>query len=496
MSGPLQITTALGRVAGVWMDAGDGLGPVRVWRGLPYAAPPVGGRRWQPPAPVEPWAGVRDAGTFGPDSVQAPMPSSRAPRQSEDCLYLNVWAPADAQPGSLPVMVWLHGGGFVGGSGADARCDGSKLAAQGVVVVSFNYRAGVFGYLAHPALADESGLGCSGNYGLLDQLAALAWVRQHIAAFGGHPGRVTVFGVSAGSASIALMLVSPAADGLFQQAILHSPGTGRPLASLADAQAAGLALGADLSALRALPAADVLALTPRLNPAVRGLTTPRVLRPIRDGWLIPEDERPAFEAGRLHRLPIIVGTNADEGTLLTRSWPIRTQADHRALMAANFPGALDEALRHYGAASDAQALPQVALAFADTQFNAGARLLARCMARVEPRTWCYRFLRRRPGQADGPHHGDEVAYVFGHLAAGRTAEPLPFDDGDRAVSARMMQAWLAFAHRADPNTAGALHWPRYDETADPLLAFDTAPRLVADSRRDALDFLDRYARQG
>lgn len=492
MSTSTVVDTALGRVAGLLLDAGDGLGPVRCWRGLPYAAAPVGPRRWQPPAPVQRWTGVREALGFGPDSVQAPMPASRAPGQSEDCLYLNIWAPPHAAPGQLPVMVWLHGGGFVGGSGADARCDGARLAAQGVVMVSFNYRAGVFGYLAHPALSAESEHGCSGNYGLLDQLAALRWVREHIAAFGGNPSRVTVFGVSAGSASIALMLVSPAAAGLFQQAILHSPGSARPLASLADAEAAGRAVGADLEALRALGAAEVLALTSRLNPAVRGLTTPRVLRPIRDGWLIPEDERPAFLAGRLHRMPIVVGTNADEGSLLTRAWPVRTLADHHALMAANFPGALDEALRHYGATRDEQALPQVALAFADTQFNDGARLLARCMARMEPRTWCYRFLRRRPGQSDGPHHGDEAAYVFGALAAGRTAEPLPFDETDRAVSQAMMQAWLAFARQGDPNPPGSADWPRYDERQDLLRAFDDEPRLVPDGRRDALDFLDRY----
>src|SRR5262249_2865421 len=158
------------------------------------------------------------------------MPASRATTQSEDCLYLNVWSPAGAAPASLPVMVWLHGGGFTGGSGADARAEGARLAQRGAVVVSFNYRSGMFGFLAHPGLSAESAHGTSGNYGLLDQLAALAWVQRNIGPFGGDRARVTVFGVSAGSASISLLLTSPAATGLFHQAILHSPGAGRPLA--------------------------------------------------------------------------------------------------------------------------------------------------------------------------------------------------------------------------------------------------------------------------
>ena len=466
---------------------------VRVWRGIPYAAAPVGDLRWRPPQAPVPWTGVRPALDFGPDPVQAPMPASAATSQGEDCLGLNVWAPAGAAPGALPVMVWLHGGGFVGGSGADRRADGAKLAARGVVVVSFNYRSGLFGYLAHPALSAESPTASSGNYGLLDQIAALQWVRDDIAAFGGDASRITVFGVSAGSASIALLLVCPQAAGLFQRAILHSPGTARPLATLADAEQAGRALGDDLQALRRLSAAELFALTPRLAPAVRGLTTPRVLRPIRDGVWIPEDERPAFESGRLHRMPLIVGTNADEGTLLTRAWPVRSGADHLALMRANFPQRLDEAMRHYGAESDAQALPRVAEAFADTQFNVGARLLARCMARHEPRVWRYIFTRRRPGQTDGPHHGDEVAYVFGQLAQGRGHEALPFDDTDTQLADAMAEAWVRFARDAGPGAPGGVAWPRHEATGDMHLSFGDHLSTGSGYRREVLDFLDTCA---
>lgn len=481
-----EIRIAGGRIAG------SRAGEVRVWRGIPYAKPPVGDGRWRAPQPAPAWNGVRDATCFGADSVQTPMPASRAPAMSEDCLYANVWAPADAASGERPVMVWLHGGGFIGGSGADARCEGTALARRGVVVVTFNYRAGLFGYLAHPALSREAN-GRSGNYGLLDQLAALAWVQENIGAFGGDPTKVTVFGVSAGSASIALLLTSQAAEGLFHRAILHSPGTARPLAVLPDAERAGAALGEDIDALRELPAAQLFTLTSKLSPAMRGLTTPRLLRPIRDGVLVPEDERDAFAVGHLHPMPLIVGTNSDEGTLLTRSWPIASVADQRALLAANFAADLERAKQLYPAANDAEAKPAIAAAFADTQFNDGARLLVRAMTRLGMPCWRYLFTRRRPGEHNGPHHGDEVGHVFGNLAAGRGFEPMPFDEVDVMVSNAMAGAWVAFAAGGEPKVPGLPLWSPYDAALnDGPLAFGDRIEPVSDARADQLDFLDAY----
>jgi para-nitrobenzyl esterase len=525
MSADLEIDTGSGRVVGAHVVAaraadGSAMGasvaaahaaatpvaaagalPVRRWLGIPYAAAPVGALRWRPPAPCAPWTGVRAALTYGADFPQAPSPILRAGRMSEDCLYLNIWSPADAAPGSLPVMVWVHGGGFVGGSGADARTEGHLLAARGVVVVSFNYRSGLFGWLAHPGLSAEGeqqdGARTSGNYGLLDQLAALQWVRQNIAAFGGDAARITAFGVSAGSASIALMLTMPAAAGLFQRAILHSPGCGRPLASLAQAEdAAVAALGSDLDALRALDASTLLARTPRINPAVRGLTTPRVLRPIRDGHFVPDEERQVLLAARQRRMPLIVGTNADEGSQLTLAWPVPDAAAARALLEANFTPApaRERALALYGPASEHDARASVASAFADTQFNGGARLLLRAMARVEPRCHGYRFTRRRPGRVDGPHHGDEAAYVFGHLAVGRTAEAQPYDAQDVAVSEAMAAAWVAFAKGDDLEAAGTLAtpWPCYDLADERWLEFGDTLAPVRNPHDERLDFLDRY----
>ncbi|HET8748475.1 MAG TPA: carboxylesterase family protein [Ramlibacter sp.] len=468
--------------------AGEGA----VFLGIPYAAPPVGTLRWRAPQPARPWEGVRDALAFGPDFPQAANNRLRAPRQDEDCLYLNVWTPAPDPQAKLPVLVWIHGGGFTGGSGSDLRSDGELLAAEGAVVVTLNYRSGLFGFLAHSALSREAREGVSGNYGLLDQLAALAWVRANIAAFGGDPARVTAFGVSAGSASISLLLAAPRAQGAFDRAILHSPGAGRPLATLEEAERAGTRLGADLEALRALPAGEVLARTALLNPAVRGLTTPRVLRPIRDGWLLPQDERPAFQAGRMHRMPLIVGSNADEGTLLTRSWPVDTLAAYRAQVEANFGAAAVEAAALYPAQADGDARAAVAAMFADTQFNYGTRLLAQCMAAREPRTFKYLFERRRPHQADGPHHGEEVAHAFGNVDAAPPGEQADFDAVDEALSRTMRRYWVGFAASGDPNGSGLPRWDAYRPGDDNHLVLGDAVKPGAGWRRAQLDFLERY----
>jgi para-nitrobenzyl esterase len=460
--------------------------------GVPYAAPPVGELRWRPPQPAAGWPGVRDALAFGPDLPQAANPRLRAARQAEDCLYLNVWTPSLEADAALPVMVWVHGGGFTGGSGSDQRSDGARLAREGVVVVALNYRSGLFGFLAHPALSRESARGVSGNYGLLDQLAALAWVRENIDSFGGDPSRITAFGVSAGSASLSLLLACPQAHGAFDRAILHSPGAGRPLATLPEAEEAGLRLGAGIAQLRALSAGQVLEATALLNPAVRGLTTPRVLRPIRDGWLLPEDERPAFQAGRMQAMPLIVGSNTDEGTLLTRAWPIDSLAAWRGQVEHNFGPAAMEAAVLYRARTDGEARAAVAQMFADTQFNYGTRLLAQCMARREPRTFKYLFTRRRPHQADGPHHGEEVTHAFGNVDAAPPGAPPDFDAVDEALSAAMRGYWAAFAAHGDPNAAGLPHWDAYRPGDDNHQVLGDTVGADAAWRRPQLDFLERF----
>lgn len=472
--------------------SGEGEG-IRVYKGIPFAAPPVGPRRWRPPEPPESWDGVRDATSFGADCPQELRPGSRAGRLGEDCLTLNIWTPAREPDEALPVMVWFYGGSFLFGSASDIRFDGEAFARKGVVLVTAAYRVGLFGYLAHPGLTRESPHGSSGNYGLLDQIAALGWVQRNIAAFGGDPKRVTAFGVSAGSASLALLLTAQPAAGLFQRTILESPGAFRPLASLADAESAGLALGADIDSLRQMPANEVLAKTGLLVPKVRALTAPRVLRPIRDGWLIREDERDAFNAGQFHVMPTIVGGNADEGATLTATWPIRTPSDLRELATANFPQALDAVGSLYPATRDGEVRGRVAEMFADTQFNYGVWQLARAMSARTPQTWRYLFTRRRPGRSDGPNHGEEVPYVFNTLGlAVPGQEVAPFDDVDEGVAEAMQAAWVRFAATGDPNGGDLPPWPAYRVDDDPYLAFDDAIGSGLNWRRPQMDFLDGY----
>lgn len=466
MAGPV-VQTDSGAVAG----QGDEL---RMFRGIPFAAPPL--PRWRPPQPVTPWRGIRDATAFGPDPMQAPPATLRGSGIAEDCLTLNVWTPAPAMGDRLPVMVWIFGGSFVYGSGSDQGTDPAALAGQGVVVVTVNYRLGLFGFLAHPGLTAESPHGASGNYGLLDQIAALHWVQANIAGFGGDPGRVTVFGVSAGAASIALLLTSPLADGLFSQAILQSPGSLRPLCPLERAEQAGVALGADLERLRALPAAELVARTASFAPGVRSLTSPRVLRPIHDGWVVPEDERPAYRAGRFRPLPMIVGNNAEEGRFFIDGLPIRSVEQYQAFVARNFGGAAEQALSYYPVADAADVPAQLGHLFGDSQFNFGARGIARANAQRQAKTFRYLFTQPVGGRL--PTHTEELPFVFG------TAEG--------PTTAALIGAWLRFAASGDPNGGDLPPWPRCTAGEDPALEFTQPIRPSTAWRGTQLDFLERY----
>lgn len=482
---PMRVKTRLGVVRGAL--AND---RIRVFKGIPYAEPPVEERRWKPPLPVRAWQGELDASSFGHDCPQATDVNSRAGVQSEDCLYLNIWAPVDARPASLPVMVWFHGGSFLYGGGSEHRVDGAQLASKDVVVVTFNYRVGVFGFFAHPQLTRESEHQVSGNYGLMDQILALQWVRDNIGPFGGDPDNVTAFGVSAGAASIALLLTCSKAHALFHKAILESPGAGRRLASLQQAEDAGAVLGSNIGQLRKVSTVELLKLTHLLTPKVRGLTTPRVLRPIRDGWLIQHDEPDAYRQGKLTRMPLIVGTNLDEGTEATKSWPINTLAQYRTLLADNFGSHAKEAFALYPATHEREVKQRVAELFGDTQFDYGTRLLARAMTEQGGPVWKYLFTRRRAHRNDGPHHGQEVHYVFGNLLAPFPGEQPLCDDLDRALSHQIMSAWVNFARTGDPNHDKAPYWSPFDAHDDNFLEFGDRVEMNKSHRREQLDFLD------
>ncbi len=475
------VEIAGGRVAGAGAD-------VLAFKGLPFAAPPVGPLRWQRPAPVAAWSGVRDALQFGDDPVQAANPNLRGPRRSEDCLTLNVWTPRDRGAAPLPVLVWFPGGGYVAGAGSDRRFDGEALAREGAVVVTCNYRVGLFGFLAHPRLsaADD---GASGNYGLYDAVAALEWVRDNIAGFGGDPGCVTAFGVSAGSASVALLLTSPAVQGLFHRAILQSAGAFRPLSPLADAEVAGATLGADIAALRALSTEDAFALTPRLVPKQRGLTGARVLRPIRDGRILLQDDRDAWQAGAFERMPLLIGNAADEGEMFVANWTIATVDAYRRFLAETFGDAASAAAAVYPAPDDAAVPAQLAFLFGDSQFTYGGWGIGRAAARHGAPAWRYIFHRHPGGRAAPPEHGDDVPYAFGTWPA-LAAEP-PHDAGDRELSRRMMACWREFAATGRPDS-GFGDWPPCDPDGDRHLAMDLDSAPATAWRAEQMRFLDRY----
>jgi para-nitrobenzyl esterase len=454
--GPAPVVTlATGRAQG--LHSGD----VVEYRGLPYAAPPVGERRWRPPAPAPGWTGLRAARRFGPACAQPESPLVALPPggTSEDCLTLNVLAPAAAPAaGPYPVMVWIHGGGYVQGTGNDPVLNSPALARRGVVLVTVNYRLNVFGFLAHPALATAPG-DPVGNYGLLDLLAALRWVQRNVAAFGGDPGNVTIFGESAGADLVNHLLVMPAAAGLFHKAISQSssvglapgayPERGTPVQPAARAVAEGflarvLPAGTPLDGarLRALPARQLLA---AYGPRDR-------FTPVIDGDLVPGQVGRLFAAGRQHRVPYLTGGNSWEASL------------GRAIgggfspeIAARLVPPADQARLYPGLAGDVRA----DAIFGDLVILAPARYLAaRMQASGVPvhRYYLTYLAAARRGRQPGVAHADDIAFVMGSLD--REPGLRPVDARDRAASELLGRYWVQFARTGDPNGAGLPAWPR------------------------------------
>ncbi len=470
--------------------SGSSDGDVHAFKGVPYAAPPIGPLRWKPPQPAATWTGTRNATQFGADCMQKPATGSRAPAISEDCLTLNIWAPASAE--RLPIMVWVYGGGFVEGSASLPLYDGEALARRGAIVVSLNYRTGVFGFLAHRGLAAESPNHSAGNYGILDVVEALRWIKRNAGAFGGDTTRVTVFGESAGASMLDLLLVSPMSEGLVQQAILESPGAMRPLSTLAQAEAIADVAGPDIAALRAMPAAQVLALNDKIVPQVRRLTTPRALGPIQDGWVVPRTDSEAFATGGMRHVPLIVGGNSDEGRAFVKDWPIHTVAEVRAYATQNFGGSADAMLSLYRLDTDGAVASGLAYAFGDTQFNYGVRGLARGMSAVQPKTWRYLFTRAPAGEATAPTHSEEIDYVFGNFGVPRWVPRGAMSAADRQLSDAMMESWVRFARSGDPNGGSLPKWPAYDAATDPYLEFGDVIKAGHGYRIPYLDFVQHF----
>ncbi len=484
----------------------------RVFKGIPYAAPPVAELRWKPPQPVKPWSGVRQATEFGDACPQPYFPGWKQPKTSEDCLRLNIWTPAKSARERLPVMVWIHGGAFNIGAGSNAIYDGESLARRGAVVVTFNYRLGVFGFLAHAALTRESPRRSSGNYGLLDQIAALEWVRKNISGFGGAPNRVTVFGESAGGSSVCLLLISPLARGLFHRAIAQSAGVVyRPIRHRSETwygrtplEKLGESVGTDLAEMRARTTEEIVRRA-GAKPLNALFDTGSEYRPIVDGWVIPDDTGELFESGRHANVPFIAGTNADEGTLFTAlGSPLKSVAAYRDWANTEFGTDRTRLLELYPAAIDAELDPLAARIIADSRFLHGARSVTRAMARKNP-AYLYHFTRVNGiGRALkwGAFHASEIQYVFGNLAvplfddpatplAALVARPDIFDGTDRALSEQMSAAWVRFAATGNPNGAGLPVWPAYSAVTDQHLEWGDTPRAGANLRKTELDFFEQ-----
>ena len=459
------------------------------FKGIPYAAPPVGDLRWRPPEPVIGWEGVRDASESRAICVQN---GGQNVAQDEDCLFLNVWVPRESSE-PRPVLFWIHGGGYTGGSGSTALYDGTPLAADGAVVVTINYRLNVFGFLAHPALSAESPHAASGNYGLLDMVAALEWVRDNIATFGGDPGRVTIFGESAGGGAVMSVMLVPQAEGLFHGAIAQSNwinGWDRPLAEAARgweaaetqgvrvAAALGIAGNTDeaLAAMRAASAADVLTAS-NADAGSPFMRTGNVWAPNVDGWAIPDDPLALYRAGRQHAVPLITGLNGNEGSLMTRGMDIPDAAAFETYVRSVYPELADEMLAHYDASSPDAAQAAIDKVIHDLFFAGPVRAHAESQAAAGAQTWLYHFTHVPPtpwGADLGSHHAAELVYVFGTLTRREEGGERPlgltpvgdYTDTDTALSATMRGYWVQFAATGNPNRGGLPPWPVFDPETD------------------------------
>ncbi|CAE6737563.1 carboxylesterase/lipase family protein [Paraburkholderia aspalathi] len=497
-----QVVLLSGTVQGTQRDANG----VMAFKGMPYAAAPVGQLRWRPPQPAPVWQGTRDATAFGARCEGSPLlgPAPAGNVQSEDCLTVNVWTAAQTAGEKRPVMVWIHGGGFQTGvpTPASPTTDGSGLAADGVVLVSLNYRLGVFGFLAHPALDSEGTP--SGNFGLQDQIAALKWVRSNISRFGGDPDNVTIFGQSAGAMSVGILMSSPLAHGLFQKAIGESgafwDSEHGSLQTLAEARVRGEALatqlaGGDINGLRAISADALLTAAPWSiqNDPVTGAFSPSV-----DGYVLPDSPANVFAHGRQSHVPLLAGRNGAEGVIfMSGALPHDSAASFEAAAAAQFgPGRLSEFLDNYPASSDT-----VTVASAQTLIGD---------LRINEQSWEWIQLQRQTGAAPvyayqfnynspylpAPVHASEVPFVFGTLTPQPAAPAVAPGTQDRALSNQMMNYWINFARTGNPNGPGLPCWPAYAINGSQVMLFGTTSHAAPESDTSRLRFLRSFRFNG
>ena len=489
-SGPVVKVTG-GQIKGVLLDKAGA-----AFKGIPYAQPPVGDLRWREPMSVKPWAGVRDGTAFGSICPQAPR---TPPMGNEDCLYLNVWTPEWPIRSRLPVMVWIPGGGnFAGGiSAGNADDDGERLARHDVVVVSLNYRLGSFGFFSHPALTRMSPHHASGNQGILDQIAALTWVRENIVTFGGDPRKVTIFGQSAGSVDVSLLMATPLAKGLFERVIAESGSVVRPgqpandFPMLPEAERSGEKLvarwklppGASLQRLRAVSAADILKAGPDyLSPKNDvDLTVPTW--GVVDGYVFPESPIRIFMHGKEHRVSLLHGSNSRDADMFGQPQDLNAAID-------GYYGTLaDRARKLYAGTADPVYGPPANQLGTDRGFRCTAVAQLLWHSAAGNPSYEYEFARALPGlESTGAFHSQEIAYVFGTVERGVAVVPPrlnihPTNAVDRQISDVMQQYWTNFAKTGDPNGPGVPVWPKFDSSSRAFIQFTDAGPIAKEGLR-------------
>jgi len=515
--------TLNGQLEGTWQAKES----IAVFKGVPFAKPPVGNLRWRPPQRVESWTGVKKANKFGPYAIQQGsfihdfldgliegqgwgrlrtffiknlLKIAPTPKESEDCLYLNIRTPSMEETAKLPVMVWIHGGDHQDGSGNDIYYDSNTISQKGIVFVSINYRLGLMGYFTHPELTQESDNKVSGNYGTLDQIAALEWVRDNITAFGGDPQNITIFGESAGGESVAHLLSSPLSKGLFHKAILQSPANSGQMMHLfepfldypkgedrgtAFAAQAGVKGTNQLEKLRKCSAQQ-------LQKIIQQQDTLGGFYPIIDGYVLPKSPFLAFEEGEQHQVPVLLGSNANEGTLIHRMFPTPMMEFRFQPMDVDklppifydeFSEEAEALLKLYPGLENREAKAEIDF-LGDDMFGAKARFYAEKIAESNQSSFYYLFTRTPPSpkQSAGAFHAAELPFVHG-----KSVPILPLDEADQKLSGVMVNYWTQFAKTGNPNGNSNPEWTTFDPNNPQWMILDTKK-----VRMESVDREDKY----
>lgn len=483
---PSPVKVEQGLLQGTFTDG------LAVYKGIPFAAPPVGDLRWKAPQPVIKWDGVRQATEYAPAPFQGGNPPSGI---SEDCLYLNIWTPAKTADEKVPVLVWIYGGGFSFGSTAEPVYNGEKLAKKGVVLVSIAYRVGQLGFLVHPELSAENPDHVSGNYGLLDMIAALQWIQKNIGAFGGDPNRVTIFGESAGGISVSMLCASPLAKGLFQGAISQSGGSfgpprlttypGENMKRIKDAETTGeeYVKSAGVTSIAELRKMDADKI-----PSGWGMGS---AWPIIDGYVIPDDQYKLYEQGRYNDVPVLIGYNSDEGASF---WPPKTPEEYINGVNLRYGKFADDLIKAYPVGDSV--VPKTARDLArDAAFGWHTWSWARLQSKANKSKVYFYYFDQHPDNPEGsPYagygswHGQEVAYVFRNLD---TSNP-QITKTDDEISEFMATYWTNFAKCGNPNGEGIPEWKPFSESTPGIMYFSQKPIMGPVPSEESLKVLDTY----